>query len=275
MELSCLGRGMTEPFLKWAGGKRWMTGLETLPKADAFRRYLEPFLGGGAVFFKLQPTTAILSDLNGELINLYRAVRDEPEELRTLLEQHHRDHSREHYYAVRANMPLDTVKKAARTLYLNRTCWNGLYRVNRKGEFNVPIGTKTSVITESEDFTKISQTLKAAELRSCDFASTIEEAGKGDFLFVDPPYTMKHNMNGFIKYNENIFTWADQLRLRDAVTGAAKRGAAIMITNADHESLRELYARDFTYMSLSRSSVLSAKSSGRGPTTEAMFTVNL
>ena len=266
---------MIEPFLKWAGGKRWLTGSASLPNPSTFRRYFEPFLGGGAVFFKLEPKDALLSDINGDIIDLYRMVRDQPEALRQKLEAHQSRHDRDYYYTVRAKIPETLIEKAARTLYLNRTCWNGLYRVNRKGEFNVPIGTKTTVISEADDFFRIARALEGAELRKCDFAETIEEAMTGDFLFVDPPYTVKHNMNGFVKYNETIFTWADQVRLKDAVTRAARRGVAVIVTNADHESLRELYARDFAYLSLSRSSVLSGSSTGRGPTTEAMFTANI
>jgi DNA adenine methylase len=266
---------MIEPFLKWAGGKRWLAASCTLPSPSTFNRYIEPFLGGGAVFFALSPARALLSDINSELIALYQIVRDEPERLKRILDLHQALHGPEHYYAVRAEVPDTAVERAARMLYLNRTCWNGLYRVNRKGEFNVPIGTKTAVTSADEDFKKISAALSRADIRNSDFQSTIEEASIGDFLFVDPPYTVKHNMNGFVKYNENIFSWADQVRLRDSVKAAAKRGAAVMITNADHECVRELYEQDFAYSSLARSSVLSGLSSGRGATTEALFSANV
>lgn len=266
---------MIEPFLKWAGGKRWLASSCALPPTSTFERYIEPFLGGGAVFFALSPSRALLSDINGELIALYQIVRDQPVRLKRILDLHQALHCSEHYYAVRSDVPTTAVERAARMLYLNRTCWNGLYRVNQKGEFNVPIGTKTSVTSATEDFAKASKALATADIRNSDFQQTIEEAKSGDFLFVDPPYTVKHNMNGFIKYNENIFSWADQIRLRDAVRAAVKRGAAVMITNADHECVRELYERDFSYSSLSRSSVLSGQASGRGATTEALFSANI
>src|SRR5690606_33757078 len=118
-------------------------------------------------------------------------------------------------------------------------CWNGLYRVNREGIFNVPIGTKTNVLMESDDFLRVSEILKRAELRSCDFEDTLNRCGHGDFVFVDPPYTVKHNNNGFVKYNEEIFSWQDQLRLSAVVRRAAERGAAIVVTNADHASVHE------------------------------------
>lgn len=143
---------MTNPFLKWAGGKRWLASSNLLPVPERFRRYVEPFLGGAAVFFQLSPAQSILSDINAELINLYRVIKDDPKALEALMIEHQAKHSRDHYYAVRANVPTGNIAQAARTLYLNRTCWNGLYRVNLRGEFNVPIGTKNTVIMEEEDF---------------------------------------------------------------------------------------------------------------------------
>lgn len=266
---------MIEPFLKWAGGKRWLAASNALPRPSDYSRYIEPFLGGGAIFFKLLPSCAIISDINPDLIELYLVVRDDPDRLKRRLEVHHALHCSEHYYSVRNDIPDCTIDRAARMLYLNRTCWNGLYRVNQRGEFNVPIGTKQMVIGESESFLAASKALRSADIRVCDFAETIDRAGNGDFLFVDPPYTVKHNMNGFVKYNEKIFSWSDQVRLRDAVLAASKRGAAVVVTNADHESLHDLYATDFGYRSLSRSSILSGLSSGRGRTTEALFFANL
>lgn len=265
---------MTSPFLKWAGGKRWLASSSLLPIPDQFERYIEPFVGGGAVFFKLSPDQSILSDINPELINLYRVIRDTPDALETLMVEHHAKHSHDHYYQVRADVPSDTIAQAARTLYLNRTCWNGLYRVNLKGEFNVPIGTKTAVIMEGESFAVLSGALQQTEILCQDFEATLALAQGGDFAFVDPPYTVKHNLNGFLKYNEKIFGWSDQIRLHDAVVAAADRGASVVITNADHESVRELYS-DFTYRKLGRASVLAGDPSKRGKTSEAMFLANL
>lgn len=265
---------MAEPFLKWAGGKRWLAGAKVLPCGTSFSRLIEPFAGGAAVFFRLQPKRALLSDINGELISLYEVMRDHPQELWKAMDVHQAAHSVEHYYDVRSNVPNDLIGKAARTLYLNRTCWNGLYRVNRRGEFNVPIGTKTTVLFEGENFEGFSEALSRAELRRCDFSQSIDQAGIGDFLFVDPPYTVKHNLNGFVKYNETMFSWLDQVRLRDSLENAALRGASIMVTNADHESVRELYAGSFAYTALHRASVLAGSANKRGKTTEALFTVN-
>lgn len=266
---------MTEPFLKWAGGKRWLASSSQLLRPIAFNRYIEPFLGGGAIFFHLGPDRSILSDINSELIELYSVIRDYPDELMILMREHHGAHNQDYYYEVRASSPENAVERAARTMYLNRTCWNGLYRVNLKGVFNVPIGTKTSVVFDHDDFTAVSERLRAAEIRCCDFEETVSEAGQGDFLFADPPYTVRHNMNGFIKYNENLFSWNDQIRLRDAIAGAIERGAAVVVTNADHDSVRELYEDLCDYRSVARASVLASETSRRGKTTEALFSANI
>lgn len=262
------------PFLKWAGGKRWLVQSGQLQIPIRYERFIEPFLGGGAVFFALEPERALLSDVNPELIELYETVRDEPEVLRTVLEWHQEKHSPAHYYAIRSRRYHDRVWRAARTLYLNRTCWNGLYRLNRKGEFNVPIGTKTEILIE-ESFAEASALLARATIACQDFEHAIEEAAEGDFLFVDPPYTVKHNLNGFLKYNENMFSWDDQVRLHQSVLRASNRGASIIVTNADHASLHQLYSKDFIYSSVERHSVLSGPPSGRCKTTEAVFSLNV
>jgi len=148
-----------EPFLKWAGGKRWFAQGHHHLLPGNFNRYIEPFLGGGAIFFKLQPSRGVLADINGDLINVYRVIRDNWGDLIERLVDHQRKHSEEYYYKVRASACLDLIDQAAKFIYLNRTCWNGLYRVNLKGEFNVPKGTKSSVILDTDDFHAISALL--------------------------------------------------------------------------------------------------------------------
>lgn len=259
------------PFLKWAGGKRWLFDNSFVAALPPFERYIEPFLGGGAAFFALNPKRAVLSDVNKELIELYEVIRDFPVEVQTALERHHALHSRDYYYAMRAAKPDLKFERAIRTLYLNRSCWNGLYRLNQRGEFNVPIGTKTAIVLPSDDFKGAAKALASAELRHCDFEEAIETAGEGDFVFADPPYTVRHNVNGFVKYNEKLFKWSDQIRLRDALLRAAARGAKVVLTNANHDSVTELYdgigrqSREF------RSSVISGKSDGRAVTSELVI----
>jgi DNA adenine methylase len=260
-----------KPFLKWAGGKRWLFDSSFVSSLPTFQRYVEPFVGGGAGFFKLKPGKAILSDLNPDVIEIYRVVRDQPKELAGALRVHHESHDRNYYYDIRGAVPDTKLERAARTLYLNRTCWNGLYRVNRQGKFNVPIGTKIKVLDEDEDFSAYSKILIGAELMCCDFADTIDRCGEGDLLFVDPPYTVKHNFNGFVKYNESIFTWSDQVRLAAKLREAAIRGADVVMTNADHPSVRTLYDPISNPVSVGRASVISGTPNGRGKTTELVI----
>lgn len=256
------------PFLKWAGGKRWFAErwLRLLP--EKFERYIEPFVGSGALYFSILPDAAILADLNPDLINAYEAIRIDPVGIERLLWRHHERHSKDHYYRTRATKPEDQIERAAWLIYLNRTCWNGLYRVNRRNEFNVPIGTKTRVVLPSDNFRAVSGALQRAKLLVQDFEVTIDLAEKGDFVFVDPPYTVKHNVNGFVKYNDHIFSWADQVRLRNAVSRATERGVMILITNANHQSIWDLYAGVGERTILKRESVIAAASTHRSQVEE-------
>lgn len=254
------------PFLKWAGGKRWLmsrTDGKFAPKK--FNTYLEPFLGSGASYFKLRPEKAILSDVNEDLINTYQAIKEDWKKVQKNLEEYQRLHCKDFYYQVRDQESRNLFKTATRFIYLNRTCWNGLYRENLKGKFNVPIGTKNSVILETDNFEGVSDSLKNAKLFVSDFEKIVDLAKKNDFLFVDPPYTVKHETNGFIKYNEKLFSWADQERLKDALVRASKRGAYILITNACHSSISRLYwGTGFTKSKVTRSSVIAGAAKDRG-----------
>lgn len=262
------------PFLKWAGGKRWFVErhLETLPRFSG--RYIEPFLGSAAVFFALRPKKAILADSNAELIQTYRAIRADPDAVKKGLQVHAERHSKKHYYATRDQSLKNRFTRAARFIYLNRTCWNGLYRVNSDGEFNVPKGTKSQVILPSDNFGGIALALKNAVLRVSDFRKTIALATEGDLVFADPPYTVHRNQNGFIKYNKRLFSWDDQIALRDSLEQAQTRGAIVISTNASHISIRGLY-KDFSIKALNRASVISSDSSFRGTYKELLITANI
>lgn len=222
------------------------------------------------MFFALCPDNAILSDFNVNLINCYTAIRDDPDGISFFLEEHHKLHSKEYYYEIRATNYANSTQKAAQFIYLNRTCWNALYRVNLKGQFNVPIGSKTKVILDTDDFQKISLALSQANVIACDFEKTIEQASTDDFIFVDPPYTVKHNNNGFVKYNETMFSWEDQIRLCEALKRAHKRGAKFLMTNAHHQSVIDLYQDDFQLLKVSRHSVIASESNRRGIYDELM-----
>jgi len=252
------------PFLKWAGGKRWLVDKHFDLFHIPFTRFIEPFLGSGAVFFSLSPEQSILCDKNIQLINTYRAIKNEWQRVEHHLRIHHDNHSKEYYYKIRASSFTTEGEKAAQFIYLNRTCWNGLYRVNLNGQFNVPIGTKNNVVLSTDNFEKIASLLAKAILIDGDFKKAIDQATSGDFVFVDPPYTIKHNHNGFVKYNECLFSWDDQIRLRDSVKAATNRGAQVLVTNAYHDCIKELYCGMGEFISLSRASVISGNAYARG-----------
>ncbi|PZO63828.1 MAG: DNA methyltransferase [Pseudoxanthomonas suwonensis] len=259
------------PFLKWAGGKRWLArDYRSLFQLSDKDRYVEPFLGSGAVFFSLLPARALLNDANAELIHTYNMLKDDWASVVALLRRHQTRHCEDYYYAMRGSTPKSNAARAARFLYLNRTCFNGLYRVNRKGQFNVPLGTKTAVLMESDDFEAVARALQGAELASGDFEKIIDACGQNDFVFADPPYTVKHNNNGFVKYNERLFSWSDQERLQAALQRAAHRGARIVVSNADHPSVRELYS-GWQVETLYRHSVMASESTRRKRTSEVVM----
>jgi len=272
--MSRLNKVPLHPFLKWAGGKRWLafSYRELLP--PQFGSYFEPFLGGGAVFFSLMPDKAVLSDVNERLVDCYKQIRLDPDGFSALMRKHQRAHSHQYYYETRKRRFRSPLKRAVQFLYLNRTCWNGLYRVNLDGVFNVPIGTKSSVVFEGESFQNYAAALKGVKIVTCDFEDTIARARRGDFLFVDPPYTVRHNFNGFAKYNEEIFRWADQIRLRKALDGAASKGVKILMSNAHHDSVLELFSDLGTVHVVKRKSLIAGDASYRSRVTEIAISVN-
>jgi DNA adenine methylase len=263
---------MIEPFLKWPGGKRWLTSRYRSLFPNEYCRYIEPFLGGGAVFFSLDAKAATLSDTNRELINVYRCIKRDFREVEAGLAWYQRRHSESFYYQVRDREPKETIARAVRFLYLNRTCFNGMYRVNLQGVFNVPIGTKKIVTYDPGYLEQVAERLKKARIRNVDFECAIREAEANDFVFIDPPYTVMHNNNGFVKYNAKLFSWEDQARLAVAVRAASDRGVKIMLSNADHKSVKALYTGFGIHRSVKRLSVLSGKAEKRGEASELLIT---
>ena len=163
---------------------------------------------------------------------------------------------------------------AAQFLYFNRVCFNGLYRVNLNGDFNVPIGSKTRVNLPSDNFLAVSKMLENSKIVRQDFEVTIGHANRHAFIFADPPYTVKHNTNNFVKYNENIFSWGDQERLHECLERARRRGVRVILCNADHESIRTLYRRHWTLKRVTRPSVLAASATDRAAVSELVITAN-
>jgi len=257
------------PFLRWAGGKRWAVDMLSALVPERFNRYYEPFLGGGAFYFHITPYPATLSDTNEELINVYRQVRDNVDELIDRLKKHRISH--QVFTAIRNKQPSLPVTRAVRFLYLNRTAFNGIHRVNRQGRFNVPFGCKPGTILCDEKVLRhASASLQNRTLHVSDFESAIEAAGEGDVVYADPPYTVKHNNNGFRRYNEVLFAWADQERLARACRRAVKRGVHVIVSNAYHEPIIDLY-HGFGIAKVYRESRISAGLQGRGRVAECVL----
>lgn len=257
------------PFLKWPGGKRWLAETVASLIGKQVGTYYEPFLGGGAVFFHLRPERAILSDRNGELIGVYRQIKTNLEGVLDAMRRMRP--SRVQFIRLRAADPQGPLERAVRFLYLNRTAFNGMYRVNQKGEFNVPYGCKPGTTILNRSLLRgASDALQAATLLHSKFEHQIAKAGQGDVVYCDPPYTVKHDNNGFIRYNESIFSWDDQEQLAEACQAAARRGARVIVSNARHEPVRRLYM-GFTARIVYRNSMISGTVEGRGAVAEYLL----
>lgn len=265
------GASKTRPFLKWAGSKQRLLKdiLPLLP--SSFGTYYEPFLGSGAIFFALKPKKAILSDLSPELINTWKSVKSNPETIISYLID--KKPNKELYYSIRSARSHDPIIRAAEFLYLNKTCWNGLYRVNAKGQFNVPYGApRSDNIVDPENIRACSSYLNGIQLQieNCDFEQTLKNAQPRDLVFLDPPYVTGHNNNGFRDWNEKLFSWADQQRLAELAHQLKDRGVQVAVSNADHPEIQKLYA-GFNMQSIARPSTLASRANQRGRVTEAFF----
>lgn len=262
-----------KPFLRWAGGKSWFIDhLADLLDGHEFTNYYEPFLGGGSIFFSINVTGAVatLSDANKELIDTYIAVRDDVESVIKHFATY--ENTSDFYYKLRAKEPTDPAEKAARFIYLNHTSYNGLYRVNRQGKYNVPFGNRKSDTIDVEEIRKASRALEGVNLISGDFENKGDVIQEGTLVFLDPPYTVSHNDNGFIQYNQSIFSIADQERLAQYIQFIMDQGAYFILTNAAHNAIREIFANCGRYMLVNRQSLIGGKKAKRGLTSELVFT---
>lgn len=238
------------PILKWVGGKRQLLDqiMPLIPKNCS--TYVEPFLGGGAVFFELQPKKAIINDFNEELVNVYLSVRDSCEDLISLLEIHEAKHSEAYYYQIRSldrdsgYSRLPPVEKAARILYLNKTCYNGLYRVNAAGQFNTPFGRyKNPSIYDAAAIRAMSKYLqrKSISIRQGDYRLALKGLRKGAFVYLDPPYLPISSSSSFTGYTEGGFSYDQQVELKKECDKLRKKGIAFLQSNSDCKEIRELY----------------------------------
>jgi len=257
------------PFLKWPGGKRWLANsLSVILRHELSGTYYEPFIGGGAVFLSLQPERAILCDANPALIDCLRTSSRKPETVLRALWRW--TNTAECYYQVRNLNPRKETTKAAKFIYLSRTCWGGIYRVNRQGKFNVPFGNSGRTICHAKEFILAAKVFKNAELLSSDFEFVIEQAGEGDVVYADPPYTTLGQNNGFARYNEHLFAWKDQERLAVCCRRAKKRGAFVAISGLWHETVLSLYSGWWAIRS-ERMSTVSRVADGRRMISEAVI----
>ncbi|BAT55101.1 DNA adenine methylase [Nostoc sp. NIES-3756] len=231
------------PFLKWAGGKSRLISqyLPHLPKN--YQSYYEPFLGGGALFFYLQPNKSVLTDINSELITTYCCVRDRVEDLIALLQEHKSKHNRDYYYSVRGKTVNNDLEQAARFIYLNKTCYNGLYRVNSQGKFNVPLGKyKNPNICPEDLLRSASLALSSSDIKQADFTAVLNFATSSeDFVFFDPPYYPISSTSYFTSYSQYSFGEKDHERLRNTCAELAIRGVKVVVCNSDCEFIKELY----------------------------------
>jgi DNA adenine methylase len=265
----------TEPFLKWPGGKRWISKkVVEIIKEHPFRRYYEPFLGGGAVFFELKPEKAVLADINKDLVETYTAVKNTHLKIISCLETY--PATKAFYDVMRKTEFHEAHLRASRFLYLNRLAFGGMYRVNKNGQFNVPFGgggRKVDILWSKGLLASASNALANASIFCDDFEETIAKAGDGDVIYCDPTYTVTHNNNGFIRYNEKVFSWDDQERLAASALRAVNRGARVIISNAAHESILHLY-KPHKPVVLSRHSCISRNLNGRKKVEEYLFVLN-
>jgi DNA adenine methylase len=273
----------TTPFVKWAGGKSQLLEQFELLFPSHFNRYIEPFVGGGAIFFHLHNQGQIgdgvvLNDLNGELMTCYEVIRDQIDELIEELRCHEPYKTdKDYFYEVRGwdRKPgfneRSPVERAARAIFLNRTCYNGLYRVNSRGQFNVPFGRyKNPTICDEDNLRAVSQALQGVKLRSEDFERCVEWAGRGDFLYLDPPYHPLSETASFTSYTRDDFGKADQIRLAEVFRQLDRKGCIVMLSNSYTSFIQQLYV-DYKQEVVTATRAISCKGNGRGSIPELVI----
>ncbi|MFC2454118.1 MAG: DNA adenine methylase [Candidatus Saccharibacteria bacterium] len=271
-----------KPFVKWVGGKRQLLRqfreLGLYPPEDfnpVTSTYYEPFVGGGAVFFDLLPQNAKLSDLNKELVTTYSVIKNNVDELINSLNKH--IYNKEYYLDIRAQNinELSDIDIASRFIFLNRTGFNGLYRVNKKGQFNVPFGRYNNpVICDEQNLRRVSESLQNVEIKHQDYKSVLKSAQRGDFIYFDPPYYPINRTSSFTAYTSEGFLEKEQTELRDTFVELHKRGCYVMLSNSDTPFINELYSDidGVTAHKITAGRAINSKGSGRGKITEVLVT---
>ena len=272
-----------KPFVKWVGGKRQLIPelLKNIPKN--FNNYFEPFVGGGALFFELynlgilKNKTFYLFDINEELINTYKVIKNHPSELIDELKEFKIKHNKEFYYQIREldrsenYKDLDNIIKAARFIYLNRTCFNGLYRVNKKGYFNVPIGSyKNPQIVNEENILAVSIALQNAIIKHCDYKETLKYVTENDFIYFDPPYYPINKTSNFTSYTQDNFLEKEQIELFETFKTLSNKGCFVLESNSDTDFINNIY-KEFIIEKVFANRAINSNGNKRGKITEILI----
>jgi len=260
-----------KPALKWAGGKSQLLPVLLRAMPAGFSRYVEPFLGGGALLFHLARPGSVASDSNKELIRFYEVVRDSPGELLEAVAA--LPITKEHYYRIRRCDPqsLSAIERAARFVYLNKTCYNGLHRVNRKGQFNTPFGGRSDVrVVDPLNLPKASNVLKHVKMCCADYEETLSQVARGDFVYLDPPYVPLGGYSDFKRYTSSFFDDREHVRLAQQVRRIAELGALVLVSNSATERVKALY-RGFHMAEVEATRQINCKPTGRGRVTELLI----
>ncbi|MBS4871912.1 MAG: DNA adenine methylase [Peptoniphilus sp. oral taxon 375] len=269
---------MLAPILKWVGGKRQLLPTITPLLPKKITTYVEPFLGGGAVLFSLQPKKAVINDFNEDLMNVYKVVKENPEELLALLEEHDRNNSEEYYYKIRSLDRLDIyntmsdVEKASRIIYLNKTCFNGLFRVNQAGQFNSPYGKyKNPNIINRPAILAMSKYFNSNNIKilNGDYKMALKNLRRGAFVYFDPPYVPISSSASFTGYTENGFDEKDQRLLKKQCDKLNDRGIKFLLSNSDHPLIREIY-EDYEIITVKARRSINSKGNKRGEINEVL-----
>ncbi len=262
------------PILKWPGGKSWLAERLSQIIGDEIATngtYYEPFLGAGSIYFYFRPEKSILSDVNPALINFYKCLRNNSDKIIKRVWSF--SNKSECYYKVRNMHPRTDIGESARFLYLNKTCWGGVYRLNQKGEYNVPFGNSGRKICSRNRVLAAADALRNATLICSDFEPIMTAAKNGDCIYADPPYSTLGQNNGFLRYNERLFKWSDQQRLARSCRDSADRGAFVAISALWHDDILKLFP-DWWAWKIERKSLISRKIEGRRSICEVVIFSN-
>ena len=272
---------LVTPIVKWVGGKRQLLPEIKKHVPKSFNTYYEPFVGGGAVLFELQPKNAVVNDINSELINLYSVIQNNVDDLIKKLSNSEKfKNTSDCYYKIReldrdpkAYNELTGVDKAARILYLNKTCYNGLYRVNSLGEFNSPFGSyKNPTIVNEIGLKAVNKYFNDTNIKflCTDFEKAIKNAKKGDFVYLDPPYAPVSKTSNFTGYNEGGFGEDEQKRLKEVCDNLNKKGVKFLLSNSDCEFIRALY-KSYNIVTIQAKRAINSNGNNRGPVNEVLI----